>query len=341
MVRPEDAWRELEDDIRSFLDPRPEPSGWYSCYCPVCGANRKTGGFFFDQTDQAIIYKCFRASCGADTGFSYENIGRVPRKFRDLMDSIGVAIPVPLLLRPKGYVDKREKSNASEDPELDPRLYKTHGYSDIKLPGKYCSVLDKPRSVYGKFLDRGILPEQLERHFFVFSSGKYSGVPFVKFVLDRKIIGYQLITPSKYITEIGGNKEVLFLTGQRTPRGGSLVIVEGIMDALSLPDGFACAVLGKRMTKGQAYVLRNVRERIWLPDRTGNDFVEQAGEYGDPVCIPKLLPGKDLNEALVRTRSRAMVADSIRQGTIRNSPTKALVEYRLWLQKTQKRKGSR
>jgi hypothetical protein len=135
-----DDFDKLKQDIEfraNFI--RLESSGWHSCVCPICHGGSKgrvTGGFLLEE--DSIGYQCFRASCDSNTG--YEKGGFVSRKFRDLMDSIGVSIPVSILV-------SKNSRKPPEISELDKR-YKEHVYHSIDELPKNVKILnaDSPRA---------------------------------------------------------------------------------------------------------------------------------------------------------------------------------------------------
>ena len=312
----QDSFEKLKDDIvfHASLDRR-EASGWYSVYCPVCNSNRKTGGYLLD--DDSIIYKCFRASCDSDCGASRGE--PISKKFRGHMDLIGVSIPIDLLTINK----RRSKEREDTKEDIDVNLYLPHSYKQIEVEGHHSRIeeVDNFQSrKWIKSLEKRRFPLEKIRFF---TSGKYKGLPMIPFYYYGKIIGYQVITQNKYITETGDNTNLLYLPDGKVY--DTMFVVEGASDALCFPN--TCAVLGSKVTKQQAYILRKAKRWIFIPDRSGNSFVEQMKLYKQSVCIPKWKE-KDLNDA-VKNYGVFLVADMINKGTI-DKYNKAKLEYDLW-----------
>lgn len=284
---------------------RKESSGWHSCICPICHGGSKgrvTGGFLLEE--DSIGYQCFRASCDSNTGL--ERGGFVSRKFKDLMNAIGVDIPVSILLA------KNNRKIPSIE-ELDHR-YKEHGYHSIDDLPSHEKLLscesDKAIEWKDSLSNRRI---DLNRIWF-FTDGKYKNLPFIKFMYYGKLIGYQVITRKKYITETGGNRNIIYLPNGKVPN--ICYIVEGAVDALMYPD-YMVSILGSQFTKEHAYILRSASMRIFIPDNEGygHPFVNYAKMYDDWISILK--NGKDINE-LVQKRGLILTAEEIRNQTTRD-----------------------
>jgi hypothetical protein len=316
-----DSFSKLKDNIMSHADlTRREASGWYSLHCPVCQNNRITGGFLFEEDH--IIYKCFRASCPSDTGL--ERNGRVSRKFKTLMETLGVSIPIDLLTQRSKIQNQIEKIEDSR--------FKEHAYKSIKIEDDHVPLEDETSS----FARRWIKTLN-ERRFdlnkvFLFTGGKYKNLPFVKFFHHNRLIGYQVISNDKYITETGGNTNLVYLTTGYVP--DPCIIVEGVADAMVFPN--TVAILGDHLTKEQAYVLRSAKEWIFLPDRSGNRFIQQMKEYKQKIVIPDW-EYEDLNEAVCSV-GPLVVARKMRDGLIDNH-NKARVKYEFWRTTTHERRS--
>lgn len=298
---------QLQQDIQLKANlNRLESSGWYSCVCPIChggSQGRITGGFLFEE--DVIAYQCFRASCDSNTVL--ERNGFVSRRFRELMDAIHVDIPVSIRL-------SKRRSKQVDISDLEARLYKEHHYKqidDIPTTSKITDV-DSTASRYWTdyLLNRNI---DLSRIRFI-TDGKYKNLPCILFSFYGKIIGYQVISKNGYITETGGNKNIIFLPSGRVPSVS--IIVEGAMDALMFPDNMV-GVLGSSFTREHAYILRSSGMWIFLPDNEGysHPFIEQARKYDQWVCT--LDHGKDVSE-LVKKRGRILAAEEIRNGTTKD-----------------------
>lgn len=312
----EESLDQLRENIRTHPNIlKKEGSGWYSCICPVCESNRVTGGFLLDEND-TIVYKCFRASCDSDSAISLEH--PPSKKFKMVvMEKMGIQIPLDLLTKKNPFKHKLEK--------VEDDYYKEHYYQDVKINEgeivKYTNI-HKPAALDAATrLDQRCLDPN---DFYYFTTGDYKNSPVLPFYFYGKMIGYQIIT-YKYITMTKENSNLVWLPRGRVPE--RLIIVEGALDALSFFPN-AVGILGSKMSKEQAYILRNAKERIWLPDRSGGErFIEQAKFYGDKICVPPWKE-KDLNAAVVKY-GRFVVGDMIGSSTYSNY-TKARIEFEMW-----------
>lgn len=314
-----DSFEKLKDDIvaHAGLD-RKEASGWYSLQCPVCKNTRKTGGFLLE--DDHIIFKCFRASCPSDTGLERE--GRVSKKFKEIMKELGVTIPIDLLTH---------KSKIKQELEsVDDHLFKEHSYKSIHIKDQWVPLLDdaQTKNYFAKRWVRILSERRLDlSKVSIFKEGDYFNFPFVRFFHHNKLIGYQIITNNKYITITEGNSNLVYLPDGRVP--DPCIIVEGIADALVFPN--TVAILGNRLSREQAYILRTAKKWIFLPDRSGNAFLEQSKQYNQPICIPEWKVN-DLNEA-VNLFGKFIVAKKMHDGLLDNH-MKAEIKYKLWKQES-------
>jgi hypothetical protein len=268
------------------------------------------------MTPESVVYNCFRGKC--DASCTYETGGYVSKKFKILMESLGVKIPVDLLVAKK-------KSKLAELLDDESHLYKKHTYKNIAPPEGFVPF-EKSKNAHFKrhaeevFSSRRCSMDDV----FVADSGKYKGLPAFGMRLHEKLIGMNIVTASGYVSHFGGNSNVLY-----TPSGSlhhdPIILVEGGLDAKCFPQ--TAATLGKRITPEQAYFLRG-KNVICLPDRKGgNQFVDQFAAYGWSICIPPW-EEKDLNEA-VCVYGKAVVAKKIIDNVTKDLLT-AKMRYKLW-----------
>lgn len=306
--------RELSDNIQSSMSlGRQESTGWYSCVCPVCKNDRKTGGFLFE--DDKIIYKCFRASCDSDCGITEGEY--VSRKFRSLMETVGVQVPIKLLTAGTGKIAEVFK---------DTELFVKHEPDRIKMREGLC-LLSK-----SKHDNAELWREYFESRFvdisniYMIESGKYHGNTIIAMKQNGGLVGYTIVTPDGYIKDYQGNSNLLYLPDGRVY--DTMFVVEGVLDAKSIPSG--CAVGSDRITPEQAYHLRNCNRVIMIPDRSGNRFIKQFHSYGWEISIPKWNV-KDVNEAVVKLGLIETVKRILDGST--DSLSEAQIKYELWLER--------
>lgn len=316
---------QLVTDIMSHagLD-RPEATGFYAIHCPVCRENeKKTGGFKFEY--DLIVYNCFRGKC--DASCVYKTGQPISRKFKNLMQTIGVTIPVELRLVKSSF----QKTMA----ELDKALYTPHKYKQCEIfPDNY-----EPLSEMEGFR-ADAWKERLEARkvpiggFQFISDGKYRGNLLLPNMVNGVRTGYHIITERNYVLIGGGNDHTIYVPQGNIPHDVA-IIVEGIMDAKCFPN--TVATLSYKITPEQAYFLRHTKRVILIPDRSGgNTFIEMFHRYKWEICIPPW-EEKDLNGAVMKYGVFA-AARMIREN-IYTDKLKANMAYKLWNQDVNRRQN--
>jgi len=321
----------LQDQISVAMNFTPEdlaPSGFYVCYCPICKKqSRKTGGFYFD--DETIVYNCFRASCNASTVL--EQGKYIPKKFRRLMDEIGVQIPIELF-------KQSEEAVKNNEHDLYYELYKPIYFEDIS------KCMDIPTAAIGSFNPKNeyavrIIRDYLQKRRVRENAFRYIITDqeneivhpykiFVPLYYGKKMIGYQLINIKRKFMETKGhgNKSLIYVPDGFMHRNP--IVVEGVFDALTVPNGIG--ILGNSINKQMAYLLKG-KDPILLPDRDNAvRMVQQAKIYGWRVCIPEWAE-KDANQA-VQNKGKIVVAKQIRDGIMDNYD-EAELRAKLWEKK--------
>lgn len=304
----------LVDDIRIRANlGSPEATGFYAIHCPVClKSDKKTGGFKFE--DDKIIYNCFRGSCDAST--VYEMGKPISRKFRNLMETLGVQIPPELRL----VKSSLQKAISQED-----NRFKKIVYSQISLDFDYDPIDESSHPNAEMWLDylaeRRIHTDDV----ILITSGQYRGLMGIMMFFYDRLIGVQIVTlKGVYISHYGGNTNVIYIPERRLDK--TVILVEGAMDAKCFPN--TVAVLGAKITPEQAYNLAG-RNVIMIPEKgTSNRFIDQFSQYGWSISFPDWGDCKDLNDAVVKY-GVIVVAKLIKNGIITNK-LKADAVYKLW-----------
>jgi len=262
--------------------------------------------------DTSIGYQCFRASCDANCG--YELGKPVPRRFKALCASLGVRIPVSLSMVKNSFQKALES-------DLNDRLYKKLVYKDMTVPKEWIPLESSGNKKWLSYYnDRKVPTDDI----LYVKRGSYQGLTVIPMRFFDKIIGFQVVDPTGHIKyrTISDNEHPIAVHGGWLD--SPVIVVEGILDAMCLPN--TVAIMRSRISPQQAYQLRG-RRVIMLPDRSGNDFLNQAKEYGWDVCIPEW-DVKDVNEAVQRY-GVMVTAQMIKDNTYSNLK-KAEVAYRLW-----------
>lgn len=315
----EQAFNELIQDIHNYAGlSAQEATGFYAIHCPVCHkTSKKTGGFKFE--DDSIIYNCFRGRCNASCVYK---LGEpISYKFKHLMSSVGVTIPVQLRAVKSSFQKKMQEA-------LDSSLFVKHSYSDIS--DHLDEIGDCCEYEFGldDFWDRELIRRAIPLNDILFCyNGQYDGCIVLPVVWYGRVVGFQIVTKKgHYISYNVGNSHVIYSPTGGCPTG-TVLCVEGTMDAKCFPS--TVGIFGDKITPQQAYQLRG-RDVVFLPDRSGgNKFIKQYTDYGWKICIPPW-EEKDLNAAVMRYGVIA-VARMIRENiySVKDS-TKADLAFRLW-----------
>jgi len=305
---------ELEDNIKSSVIFHSIAStGFHTLKCPVCNDRKVRAGFKF-ETDK-IVYSCFRGKCDASGEFVYGKY--MSKKFKYLMDALGVDIPIQERINKKDLVVKEP---------LDQQKYEKHSYKTIELPDVVPYDPDKHWWFADMLENRCV---DFNRKLYVGTDQEWNHKLIVPFYHFKKLIGWQGVSyysdtgDTRYLTS-SGNTDILFINNEHGYIPKRPIIVEGIMDASVFPDGIA--TLGNTVSKKQAYMLRN-SSPILIPDRKDSRFLEVAKRTGWDISIPSWKV-KDVNEA-VQEYGKLITAKMIHDGITTNI-TKAEVKYNLW-----------
>lgn len=306
----------LKNDISSMMSISATEDSWHSCLCPVCrggSGNRKTAGFLFTQ--EACSMHCFRASCGASC--VYEKGQPIPKKFKELMEAIGVKIPVDLKMVKSSIQLQIQK-------ELEADLYTEHTYNAVTIPDYWRPIRTKDKDLIDFFEKRKVDPSPL----YIINEGYRKGIGAYPMHFYNKLIGFQLVNPydngPRYQTYTEDNSSLLMINGGQIHQ--KPLVVEGAIDALSFPT--AIGTLNHNITKEQAYILRGKDVHL-MPDKKGGDrYLKAMKRYGWKMIIPPWKEVDDLNDCVVRYGMIA-TARMITQN-IYTDLTKAEVAYKLW-----------
>jgi hypothetical protein len=300
---------DFEDLKQNILNHAPiqhvSATGFHTLKCPVCGDHTERAGFRFE--DNQIGYNCFRGVC--DANVLYIEGEPISKKFRHLMDVIGVEIPPGLRLNSK-------KQKAVE--VLNEDLYKEIHYTDLEISDKFEAYDPREYPEIKAYLRHRGVPNFVD--FFV-RDKKTMVIPFFYY---GKLIGWQKHKIwTQYYEKSSGNSSMIYLPTGKIPQNP--IIVEGVFDALSLPN--AIAIMGNRVTKEHAFVLRNFKP-ILLPDKKDSRFLEAVKKYKWRLCLPNWGKYKDANEVLEQ-HGKYVLAYLIGKGIIEESKY-VEQQFKLW-----------
>ena len=309
---------ELEDQIKAnpLIDSTASASGYHQLVCPICSDHKKRAGFKFDS--DKIIYSCFRGKCDASTEYVYGD--GMYKKFRELMNTLSVDIPIELRLNKK-------KTKSIE--KLNEELYEKHTYDTVELPDDFVEYHPDYHYWFDDFLKER--QADFNRDLYVGKEDSWNNKLIIPFYHQGKFIGWQGIAVSSnnktFYQTSSGNTDLMFINNPNGYIVKRPVIVEGIMDAVAIPD--AIAILGNSVSKKQAYLLRDC-DPILLPDRKGSNFIAVSKRYGWQISIPEWKV-KDSNEA-VQKHGKFVMMKMVHDG-IQKNILKAEVKYNLWKRK--------
>ena len=295
------AIKQLQQDIESRLTlSPPNSSGFQYTDCPVCGRQMK-GGFKFE--DDKIVYNCFRASCDSSTVLTEGEY--VPKKFRSLMDKIGVQIPTELLY-------SNSKSKTKFQSLLDSNLYERFNYKPLdRAQIKGLKRLENEK-VYLDYIHNRRLPENKD-YFITIGNYEWDGYLMVPSYIHNTLIGFigrNIHNDYKKYKDLFDSNDKIFFTDSFDK---SIVFVfEGFMDSLHFPN--ACSILGNTLNKKQAHLLSSFEDVVLVPDRDYyTKMLEAARIYGYRVSVPDWGNYKDASQA-VETYGRIAVNRMLLEG---------------------------
>jgi Toprim-like len=292
-------------DVISFLPNKRKQtnSGWISFNAPCCvhrgdtQDRRQRGGI--KSNERGWSYHCF--NCGYTASFILgRNLGFKARK---LLQWLNVPDEEIERINLESLKHKNIEGLLEERQQV-ANVIQGINFDEIDLPDdfiiadentpqvwdylkKRCVPLDYPYGLQGTPYDA----KYLSRHGVV--------IPFTH---DKKIVGYATRylddrTP-KYINNIPHG--YVFGTDLQQPDWQSVIVVEGVFDALSIN---GLAVLHADINDAQVRLIRSLgREVVVVPDQdeAGMKLVDRAVELGWAVSMPEWPAGvKDVNDAVI------------------------------------------
>lgn len=297
-------------------------TGFYPVKCEVCHDTKKRGGFH-QEPDGTIVYNCFRGKCNATTVWNPSE--PFHRGIRRVLKAFHVEIPMEIRLSDPAIPPAAKRS-------LDSELYTEHTYHMMSLPTGAIALNPNVHIKHYTYLcARHMLGNEFETGtYYIGTVGYTANWLIVPLPWMSGLMGWQGINIDAktnhgkylYTVEKNHNEHLLYLPTGRIP--DEPILVEGIFDAKSVPDGVG--VLSSQVSKEQAYMLKD-KNPILFPDKEGSRFVETALKYNWRMCLPKFV-GKDANDALLEL-GRLELALRIHDSII--EPTERLPDlFRLW-----------
>ena len=286
-------------DIVSYLPNKRKltPSGWYSFNAPCCEHNgqspdrRQRGGIKI--TNESFSYHCF--NCNYTASFI---LGRaVSFRARRLLGWMGVPdneiehLTLESLRHRSihGLINDRQQTlNTLQGIEFEER--ELPAFSELLTPELYAERW--------QYVQDRVVPE----HFPIMTIANKNVRPnvIVPFTYNNQIVGhttrYLDDRKPKYLSDV--QPGYVFGIDQQQPDWQSVIVTEGIFDALSI-DGVA--VMHSEISDAQARLIRSLgRQVIVVPDqdRSGLSLIDRAVELGWSVSTPNWPSCKDVNDAV-------------------------------------------
>jgi hypothetical protein len=211
---------------------------------------------------------------------------------------------------------------------LDMDLYEKIQYQEIVLPESWVPLKTAENSFAEKWRQTLEQRHCESTDFFFITEGIYKNLLAGAIYYYDKLIGFQIMTRSntgpKYILETI-NDGVLYFPERYVPRVP--IVVEGFLDAKCFPN--TVATLHSKLSKKQAYILKDCHEWWILPDRNTDNFLSIMRDYPNCKMIVPMWKYKDLNEA-VCALGVIEVAKIIKNSLVDNYQ-EAKIKLRLWM----------
>jgi len=317
-MTPDEQGQELIDNIKSSVTfKKIATNGSHSLNCPACGDTKGKGAFFFGHDH--IGYSCFRGKCPlSKTRWSFG--APMSRKLRDLLNQLGVEIPIRILTSKKG---------AGMKELFDEHLYEKPKFEKVTIPKEFIKYDPKIHSEYRRYLEDRCLDDTDYYIGRTVNDDDDDGWMWDKMLVvplyyNGQLIGFQGRRIDKKMFKTS-TSDLIYLPDGKVP--DSPIVVESIYDAKSIPNGVA--VLHSTVSKKQAYLLKN-KKPILLPDRSGSNFMKVAKSYKWRMSIPNW-DQKDANEVLA-DYGLFVMCRLIHEGICTN-PFEAEVKYKMWVDK--------
>lgn len=286
-------------------------TGFHKVKCPVCNDYKVRAGFKFEADH--IAYSCFRGKCPIQAVVQKHD-EYVTKKFRTVLEAFNIELPLELKMQGKRRIQE----------QIDTTLFEKHWYQAIETPDDFVLYDPDHHHRYRDYLASRGFTDDL---YMIGRKGWWKDRLIVPFFLGEKLIGWEGVLinarphEQRYLKS-SGNTDLLYFPEAHVPR--EPIIVEGLFDAKSIPDGVG--TLASTVTKKQAYILRHTNP-ILVPDRKDSNFIDVAKRYGWRVSIPEW-KAKDPNELRVKY-GRLVLARMIYDGLC-DTLLQAEVRYRLW-----------
>jgi len=272
-------------------------TGWHELKCPVCNDYRVRAGFLFDPGG-SVAYHCF--NCAHVAVFRPDQI-QFSKKMTTVLEALGVDMQ-----RAKRALF--HAFGAAVQPKFTPEEKELMGAPVIQLPDVFVPINSSIHTRAVEYINsRGLTVDGFNWH--VASSKaewRWRGRIILPVTNNR---GHVVFYQGRSFTGSGKRWEsppipktnLLFNHSAVYGASESIIVCEGMMDALSVTDGVA--ILGSSFSPYQIAELNKFRgKKIVVPnkDSNGQYMAKQALASGFSLSFPDIGTCDDLNSALVR-----------------------------------------
>lgn len=299
--------KSLEEVIRRYVKlNNPNSRGWCTCVHTGCDHGRKGPRAAFNfSSDGGIGFNCF--NCGVKIKFIPSEQNHFSHKLKKIFNDFGIPenewkpFELNLLLSEKGQKVEEEKiKNITPKDILIPdgfialkHLPLTNKWADVAYAYLESRSIDADDNLFMLSTKKGnkwakrLIISMFKDH------GKH-----LMFYTGRDLTGN---AKKKYENPMVDRSNVIFNFDEIFKfTENPLYVVEGVMDALSIPD--CVALLGNEMSEGQIeWLNKSKREKIYIPDRIkGLKAAEKALDLGWSISTPRIGECNDINDAVVQ-----------------------------------------
>ena len=315
--------KSLKEVISSYVKLHaPNNKGWHPCVHKGCDHGKKgpRAAFKF-HSDDGVEFNCF--NCSIHTGFSPTENNTFSNKFKKILLDFNIPEDEWKSIELKAFIKLKEAK------EKEARKVKHIEPKELLLPSSFISLKDIPlknkwaQVAYAYLESRKIDADAYTFFLSMKKTDKWFKRLIIPFYKDKKLIYYtgRDLTGKarkKYENPLVERDNVIFnfdllLDYEETP----LYIVEGVIDALSIPN--CIAIIGNKLTEGQIeWINRSNRQKIFIPDKVkGLQSAYSAIDLGWSISTPEIADCNDINDAVVefgRLYVIKSIRDNIRDG---------------------------
>lgn len=297
--------KKLEDIIRRYVKlHRPNSGGWFPCVHTGCDHGRKgpRAAFCF-PSDGSVVFNCY--NCNTKIKFDPNEHRIFYWKFKKLFNDFGIPKNEWKSFEFEMFVDKKQQ-------HIEEKKIKSIIPKNISIPDGFVALKHMPltdiwaRIAYAYLKSRSI---DADNNLFFLSKKKDKWAKRLIIPMFKDKGKYLMFYTGRDLTDKAKKKyenpmvdrnNVIFnfdFLFEFTDK--PIFIVEGVMDALSIPD--CVALLGNEITSGQIeWLNKSRREKVYIPDKIkGLKAAEKAIDLGWKIATPNIGECNDVNDAVV------------------------------------------